>query len=183
MPLNLDEISTRLSGLNVLRVSFVDEPAVEDAKFKVVKNFFNMEDIGLDNEQVVKSVEAVGKQLDVIMGQRNDDAEILKSIVADTKKRDELIAKNTQAIDDIAGQIASVITSIESLGNDSKEDDEEETQILDSEEVITDVVEDDSEQGLSDDEIEKFATSLKEHYDSGLLGRDDYMTSLQRLIS
>ena len=141
-----------------------------------------MEDIGLDNEQVVKSVEAVGKQLDVIMGQRNDDAEILKSIVADTKKRDELIAKNTQAIDDIAGQIASVITSIESLGDDTKETDEEETQALESEEVITDVVED-SEQGLSDDEIEKLATSLKEHYDSGLLSHDDYSGSLQLLAN
>tara|TARA_Y100000310_G_scaffold165728_1_gene165466 strand:- start:3850 stop:4401 length:552 start_codon:yes stop_codon:yes gene_type:complete len=182
MPLNLNEISTRLSGLNVLRVSFVDEPAVEDAQFKVVKNFFNTEDIGLDIQEITKPLDAVGTQLKTIISQRDDDAELMKSVVADATANKQLIEKNAQAIDDLAGQIASVITSIESLGDDTKETDEEETQALESEEVITDVVED-SEQGLSDDEIEKLATSLKEHYDSGLLSHDDYSGSLQLLAN
>lgn len=179
---DFDEISTRLSNLNVLRISLVDEPAVPDSEFNIIKNIFNMEDISLDNEKIMKSLDDVSKHLGTIISQQDEGAVLIKSVVADADESKQLISKNAQAIDDLTGQIASAITAIESLGDNDEESNNEETQELESGKVITDVVED-SEQGLSDKEIEKFATSLKEHYESGLLDINVYGTSLQLLAN
>lgn len=175
-PKNLDEISTRLSRLNVIRISFVDEPAIPDAEFKIVKNIFNMEDISLENEKITKLLDAVSKQLDTIISQRDEDAALIRSVVADTEVSKQLVAKNVIAIDDLVEQVASII------GDNTKKSDEEEAQKLEPKKLITDVVED-SEQGLSDKEVEKFAASLKEHYELGLLDISGYGTSLQLLAN
>lgn len=180
-PKDLNEISTRLSELNVMRISLVDEPAVPDAEFKIIKHIVDMEDNSLDNEQLVKSLDTVSTQLQEIISQRDEDTKLIKSVITDTQKSSELSATNAIAIEDLASQIAGIMSVIETKDESTNENPDEET-ILEPNDVITDVVQD-SEQGLNDEEIEKFSVSYLEHYESGRLDMDTYKANLEQLIS